>query len=143
MKFPVGINKQQKKYLKNIYEETYNSKISLGKIKARNVARARFYEEVFKLFQKREKMLVEQESFSLIKKSYIKEEKDYKIYKAGDSRMVVSTNEKILELKKFRNNYSNGILRDMNDPYELEVFSKIKDENPDIKFSPDMYYVIK
>ena len=88
-------------------------------------------------------MLVEQESFSLIKKSYIKEEKDYKIYKAGDSRMVVSTNEKILELKKFRNNYSNGILRDMNDPYELEVFSKIKDENPDIKFSPDMYYVIK
>lgn len=140
MKMPKGITKKQKMHLRKIYESNYNKNFpKLGEKKAKNVARAKFYEEAFKMFMKQEELLEEKPKI-IKKKTYIKENLDYKAYEYNNTKLIVSTDEKLLN--KFKNAERKGLLRDMDDPYEQEVLFKIKDEY-NIEFSPDMYYVIK
>lgn len=140
MKMPKGITKKQKMHLKKIYEDTYSKNLhKIGERKSKNVARARFYEEAFKIFMNQEQLLEEKPKI-IKKKTYIKESVDYKAYESNGAKLIVSTDEKVLD--KFKNAERKGLLRDMDDPYEQEILFKIKDEY-NIEFSPDMYYVIK
>lgn len=131
MKFPKGITKKQKFFLKEVYDEAY--KKERDKEKAKKIARARFYEESFKIFIDKEK------SQNKIKKiKFIKEDIDYKVYEVGSIKLYLSTDEKILNKKAERK----GIIRDMNDEFEQEILFKVK-EKYDISLHPDMYYLIK
>lgn len=135
MRFPNELNKQQKEKLKTIYNFNLKKNKDKGTEKSKNIARAKFYEEAFSIFMEKEKKI----GFS--KKTYLKEEKDYKVYKANNTKMIISTNDNIF--KKFSSIDRKGKLGEIKDEYELEIFFKIKDKYPEISFSPEMYYVIK
>lgn len=127
MKFPEGINKKQKKYLKEVYFKSLK--------KSKRYAKARFYEEVFKIFK-------EQNDINILNiwedKKYLKEELDYKKYKIKDKTLLVSIDEKLLKKKgKYK-----GIIKNMDKLIEKEILFKIK-EKYEIDLSPEMYYVIK
>ena len=131
MKFPKGIKKEQKKYLKEVYETSLK--------KSKYYARARYYEEVFKIFEELSFLDIKKE-WKKKKPVYIRESVDYKSYSLNDKKFIVSTDKKILE--KFSNAERSGIIRDMNDEYEQEILFKIKSKY-NISLHPDMYYVIK
>lgn len=140
MKYPVGISSKQKKRLKKVYIKSLreNSK-KVEPEKAKNISKAKFYEESFKIFMKLEENKKNRVKFK-IKKSYIKEGIDYKVYKINGTKMAVSTDKKILD--KFKTAERKGLLREMDDPYEQEILFKIKDKYQ-IEFDPDMFYAIK
>jgi hypothetical protein len=146
MKFPKNITKKEKKYLKEVYEKTLqeNIKKRKPKEKARSIARSRFYEEAFKIFIRKEKKVSVNEIWNKKNKtklfSYIKESVDYKSYKIGNNKLFTSTDKKILEI--FSDAERKGILRNMNDEFEQEILFKVKDKF-NVRFDPDMYYVIK
>ena len=148
MKFPKGLTLKEKKILKEIYEETFQDrKKKSGKKKARYAARAKFYEEAFKIFiSKQNKKTINEiweskrEKQERLNPTYIKENIDYKVYKVNGIRFYVSTDEKILD--KFSDAEGSGMLKNMNDEFEQEILFKTK-EKYDVSLHPEMYYVIR
>lgn len=142
MRLPKNISIKQKKYLKELYDNTYNSLIKNKDVKkAKAVAKAKVNEELFKIFCKKEGVLDINEQWKSKKKySYIKENTDFKNYRVNNIDFVVSTDKKILE--KFSEAERKGMIRDMKDEYEQEVLFKAK-EKYGVQLSPDMFYVIK
>ena len=141
MKLPKNISKKQKRYLKELYYETYSSLIKTkNEKKARAVSRAKVNEELFKIFCKKEVLNITEQWKTKKKFSYIKENMDFKSYTLNNVDFVVSTNNKVLE--KFSNAERKGMIRDMKDEYEQEILFKVK-EKYNVKLSPDMFYVIK
>lgn len=144
MKFPEGITKKQKIFLKNIYEETLKKNLrSKTKQKAKSVAKAKFYEEAFRIFCEKEGIIDINEEWKRKKKKRIRsinESIDYKVYLIGNKEFIVSTEEKILD--KFSNAERSGLLRNMDDEYEQEILFKAK-EKYNLRLHPDMYYVIR
>ena len=112
--------------------------------KARLIAKAKFYEECFKIFLKKENEIIVNEIWEKQnpKKlfSYIEEGIDYKKYNIGNNKFIVSTDKKILE--KYSDSERKGMLRNINDEFEQEILFKIKNKY-NIRLDPDMYYVIK
>lgn len=144
MKFPTNTTKKERKYLKEVYESTLLKNRKRSKQKARAIAKAKFYEECFKIFLKKENEIVVNEIWNRKNKkklfSYIKENIDYKKYKIGNNIFIVSTDKKILE--KYSDSERKGMLRSMNDEYEQEILFKTK-KKYNIRLDPDMYYVIR
>jgi len=141
MKFPKGLNKTQKNYLKEVYNQSLKKR--KDPLKAKAYAKARFYEEAFKFFCEKEGVININEEWKEKKKKRIRrinESIDYKVYLIGDKEFLVSTDEKLLD--KFSNAERSGLLRDMDDEYEQEILFKAK-EKYNIKLHPDMYYVIR
>lgn len=144
MKFPKNITRAEKKYLKEVYYSALKENKRKETKKAKAIAKARFYEECFNIFLKKEKILTINEMWNQQNKkklfTYIKESIDYKSYNIGNNKFIVSTDKKILE--KYSDAERKGMLRDMTDEFEQEILFKAKSKY-NIRFHPDMYYVIK
>jgi UTP:GlnB (protein PII) uridylyltransferase len=144
MKFPKNITRKEKKYLKEVYENALEKNKKKPIKKARSIAKAKFYEECFKIFLKKENEIIVNEIWEKQnpKKlfSYIEESIDYKKYNIGNNKFIVSTDKKILE--KYSDSERKGMLRNINDEFEQEILFKIKNKY-NIRLDPDMYYVIK
>lgn len=143
MKFPKGISNSQKKYLKEVYENAYALKIKESKTeeKSKAFARARFYEETFKIFIGKEKSVLQTwKSRKKVLKEGKKPKVDYKTYSVDNTSFIVSTDKKILDF--FDGAERSGLLKDMNDEYEQEILFKAKKQYG-VTLHPDMYYVIK
>lgn len=142
MKYPKGLTKKEKRYLREVYEDTLIRNLKKGEKRAKAIAKIKFNEETFKLFKKKENIKNITEEWNRRNKrhfTYIKENVDYKVYKVDGDKLIVSTDEKLLE--KFEDKKRKGLLRDMDDEFEREIFFKVQ-EKYDINFSPDMYFVI-
>ena len=146
MKLPENINSTERKYLKEVYHDTYKRNLSKGKDKAKAYAKAKFYEECFKIFCVRENVasvrdewLNKKNDYKIIKR-LLAESIDYKVYKLNNIKLIVSTDKKILD--KFPNAERSGMIRDMNDEYEQEILFKVKSKHG-VRLHPDMYYIIK
>jgi len=147
MKFPKGLNLKQKKYLKEVYEDAYKERRKeTSSLKAKKYAKAKFYEEAFKIFLKKEKARTISEKWKIRNKKRknlnLNESKniDYKVYKVNGVKFIVSTDKDLLE--KYKNAERKGLLRDMTDEFEQEVLFNAK-EQYGISLDPDMFYVIK
>lgn len=142
MKYPKGLSKKEKRYLREVYEDTLIRNLKKGEKRAKAIAKIKFNEETYKLFKKKENIKNITEEWNKRNKrhfTYIKENVDYKVYKVDGDKLIVSTDEKLLE--KFEDKKRKGLLRDMDDEFEREIFFKVQ-EKYDINFSPDMYFVI-
>lgn len=147
MKFPKGLTLKQKKYLKEVYDDAYKERRKkTSPAKAKKYAKARFYEESFKIFLQKEKAKTITERWKIRNKKKkdfnINESKDidYKVYRTNGVKFIVSTDRDLLE--KYKNAERKGLLRDMTDEFEQEVLFNTK-EQYGVRLDPDMFYVIK
>ena len=143
MKFFNNLNKKEKKHLREIYRSSFKERARFSdEKKAKAYAKAKLFEEAFKIFLQKENNISILETWKKkeIPNTYIKESIDFKTYKIGNKKLITSTDEKILE--RFPEAERKGMFRNMKDEYEQEIFFKAKEKHG-ISLHPDMYYVIK
>lgn len=127
--------------IKRQIKEEYKQLIKKGKekYKAKAIANARLIEEKFKLFNKKEYKKLSKKSLKPKIKT-IKENTGYNKYLVGKNKIILSTDEKILE--KFEKAKRKGLIRNMTDDFEKDVLFTAQNKY-NLTLDPDMFYVIK
>ena len=127
--------------IKRQIKEEYKQLIKKGKekYKAKAIAKARLVEEKFKLFKKKEYKKINKQKFEPKVKT-IKEGIDYNKFLVGKNKLILSTDEKILN--KFEKTKRKGLIRNMTDDFEKDVLFTAQNKY-NLTLDPDMFYVIK
>jgi len=103
-------------------------------------ANATVYAECLKQFGKKEQKAIKKKTARDLMKESINENKgEYRAYKIEDNVIMFSPKEKIL--KDFPEAERSGIIKNVNNEFEMEMILKAKDLY-DIKLSPNLFFVI-
>jgi hypothetical protein len=126
----------QKKDFEKIWEEVYNQrKIKVGKKKAIYSANAK----IKSLLVKEENLLIKQIKENWNKEYIIEKKEDYSVYEIDDMNVIITTKKEVL--KDYKEVKRKGLIKYVEDNYEIKILDKLKDVNK-IKLHPDLYYVM-
>lgn len=134
---------KNKKYLNEKWNEVYNiRKKKVGKKKAIYSANAVVYSELLKEWNNGNTYDRINTIWDKVRDrvDYVYEEKgDYSIYPIDDMNVIVTTDEDVL--KDYKNKKRKGLVKNIDDDYEIEILDKVSEEY-NIKLHPRLYYVM-
>lgn len=130
-------NIKNREKLEEIWNDVYSQRRKkVGKKRAIVSANAVVKSEVLKDFINEERKKNKRKIKTI---TITEEEKKYNDYQLGNVKVLITTEKSVLD--EYPNAERKGKLKEMEDPYEREVLSKLLD-NYELTLHPEMYYVI-
>lgn len=134
---------QNKDYLNAVWNNVYKKrKQKVSKKKAIYSANAVIYSELLKEWNKKDSInnyIKEIWERRESRYNIIEAKEDYNIYPVDDMNVILTTEEQVL--KDYKNVNRKGLVKDVDDDYEIEILDKASEEY-NIKLHPSLYYVM-